>query len=227
MELQSILQFVDLPRVFKPTSLLVMSVSCVARGHESMRQKVCSLFNSEFISYNFCLDDGIVKWNISKRYSDFRDLDQELAKRYPKRLQGILRLPPKKYVNNLGPALVEYRQNALDSYLKSLLHDKALLRSHVLREFLEMPLEATLLSGLDDLGAADSCGGCDDSRAPTEASQADTSPRSVGIVTKVKSWQDEAEAKWGDLNGDLLNTSADDNGRWGGVVAGGDLLSPR
>lgn len=193
----------------------------ICNGHHIIQQKVCSVFTSEFTSYNFSVVTGSDKWTIQKRYSDFRDLDMELARKYPKRMQRVLRLPPKKLLGKNSQSLVDFRQQALDAYLKSLLKDKALLNTDEIREFLEIPLEAAL----SDLDSEAPCRKqtISDSYVETDASQADTSPRCPGVM-KVQSWQEEAEVKWGEtLASDLLSPSTD---IWAGL-ASGDLLSPR
>ena len=195
----------------------------VCDGHHVMQHKVCSVFTSEFTSYCFTVLNGSQRWTIKKRYSDFRELDMDLARKYPKRMQRVLRLPPKKLFGKNSQALVDFRQQALDAYLKSLLKDKGLLCTDEIREFLEIPLEAAL-SDLDSEvpGRKQTIS---TSHTGTEASQAETSPRSLGVM-KVKSWQEEAELKWGDAPpsfGDLLSPSTD---RWAELTTG-DLISPR
>jgi hypothetical protein len=200
-----------------------MQVLCF--GHETIQHKVCALFTSEFTTYNFSFCDGNQKWTIQKRYSDFRELDHDLARKYPKRMQRVLRLPPKKVFGNNSPALLSYRQQALDAYLKSLLKDKGLLQSDEIRDFLEIPLEAAL----SDFGSENhnqivsKRNTASESVDSTEFSQAETSPRALGVM-KVKSWQEEAELKWGDLMaGDLIRPSQN---QWAELV-NGDLLTPR
>ncbi len=189
----------------------------ICNGHHTIQQKICSVFSSEFTSYSFNVLTGSGKWTIQKRYSDFRELDLDLARKYPKRMQRVLRLPPKKLLGKNSQALVDFRQKALDAYLKSLLKDTALLNTDEIREFLEIPLEAAL-SDLDSEGPCRKQMICD-SHGETDTSQADTSPRCLGVM-KVQSWQEEAEVKWGS---DLLSPSTD---IWA-ELASGDLLSPR
>ena len=188
-----------------------------------MQHTICSVFSSEFTSYSFSVFSASQNWTIHKRYSDFRDLDTDLARKYPKRMQRVLRLPPKKILGKNNPSLVDFRQQALEAYLRSLVKDKGLLNTDEIREFLEIPLEAAL-SDLDSdhqddhqVKAAHS-----NSIATTDVSQAETSPRSLGVM-KVKSWQEEAEVKWGESIGELLSPSGD---TWSELVTG-DLLSPR
>jgi hypothetical protein len=187
-----------------------------------MKHTICSVFTSEFTSYSFSVFSASQNWTIQKRYSDFRELDTDLARKYPKRMQKVLRLPPKKILGKNHPSLVDFRQQALEAYLRSIVKDKGLLSTDEIREFLEIPLEAAL-SDLDS-DHQDSHhikGAHSNSIATTDVSQAETSPRS--LVMKVKSWQEEAEMKWGDSIGDLLSPSGD---TWSELVTG-DLLSPR
>ena len=190
-------------------------------GHFITQQKICSVFAAEFTSYSFSVVSGPQRWNIQKRYSDFRELDLDLARKYPKRMQRVLRLPPKKLFGKNRESLIDFRQQALDAYLKSLLRDKDLLGTHEIREFLEIPLEAALSDLVPEASERKQI--VSNSYTGTEASQADTSPRSLGVM-KVKSWQEETELKWGDaLAGDLLSPSSDN---WADLATG-DLISPR
>jgi hypothetical protein len=198
------------------------SIRAKCNGHNVMKATVCSVFTSEFTAYSFSVFSASQNWTIQKRYSDFRDLDTDLARKYPKRMQRVLRLPPKKILGKNNPSLVDFRQQALEAYLRSLVKDKGLLDTDEIREFLEIPLEAAL-SDLDSDHQDHIKGAHSNSIATTDASQAETSPRSQTLVMKVKSWQEEAEVKWGDSIGDLLSPSGD---TWSELVSG-DLLSPR
>ena len=191
----------------------------ICHGHHIIQHKICSVFSSEFTAYSFSVLNGSEKWTIQKRYSDFRELDLDLAKKYPKRMQRVLRLPPKKLFGKNSQSLVDFRQQALDAYLKSLLKDKGLLNTDEIREFLEIPLEAALSDLNSEVPGRKQT--VSDSHTGTEDSQADTSPRSL-CVMKVKSWQEEADAKWGESS-ELLSPS---RGKWA-ELASGDLISPR
>ncbi len=200
------------------------NIEAHANGHQSVKHNICSVFTSEFTAYTFTLSLGHQTWKFQKRYSDFQRLDHDLTKKFPNRMQRVLKLPPKKLIGNKKSSLICYRQQALGAYLRSVLQDTALLQSEQVRHFIEIPLEAAL-SDLEpeteevlnfrlELR---------DNMSPSQASKADTSPRMLR-VNKVQSWEEEAELKWGDTL--TPQPSASIVNKWSDLVSG-ELLTPR
>ena len=171
---------------------MVRKISCVPKGHDVVRHQCCGVLNATYAMYTYCLSDGVNRWEIQKRFSDFDALDRELQNRYPKRMLKIDRIPRKSKFNALKQRNLEAREKGFDTYLRQLLQEGELLSSPELREFLEIPLEAALSD--DEFEAEPSSAKSDGSDPATELSQAATTP---GSSVRVASWQLEAEAKWG------------------------------
>jgi len=175
-----------------------------SKGNEIVRHSFCALFNTEFTSYHFGVSDGRYKWDIKKRYSDFASLDKELTKRFPKVMLAVSSLPGKTAIGSMSPSLINARQKALDLYLKELVARADLANSSLVVDFLEVPMEAAL--DRDEGAEADyyrgGVAGSGSGTSPrTELSNA---PTSVGSSVRVRAWQQEAEAKWGEREASVL-----------------------
>lgn len=95
-------------------------LQCFSKGSENIQQSCCAVFNTEFTVYNFCLGNGMHKWTIQKRYSDFDALDKELQNRFSKKMLKVDRLPAKAIFGSMSPSRISHRQKCLDQYLKVL-----------------------------------------------------------------------------------------------------------
>jgi hypothetical protein len=64
-----------------------------------------------------------------------------VQERFPDVMISVQRLPPKKMLGSLDPALIAMRQKSLDAYLQSVLVRPALANSEPVLDFIEMPLD--------------------------------------------------------------------------------------
>ncbi|MEQ2201128.1 hypothetical protein XENOCAPTIV_008005, partial [Xenoophorus captivus] len=84
-------------------------------------RKVC-VVGSELVEnytvYIIDVTDGLHKWTVKHRYSDFYDLHEKLTAE--KKVDRHL-LPPKKILGKNSKSLVERRQKELELYLQTLL----------------------------------------------------------------------------------------------------------
>mmetsp|Transcript_10487 Transcript_10487/g.20656 ORF Transcript_10487/g.20656 Transcript_10487/m.20656 type:complete len:178 (-) Transcript_10487:151-684(-) len=173
-----------------------------SKGNEVVRHSFCSLFNTEFTTYSFGVSDGRYKWDIKKRYSDFAALDKELTKCFPKSMLAVTSIPGKAAFGSMSPSLINKRQKELDLYLKAVLARPDLANCSLLVDFLDVPLEAALDREDADADYYRGVGGGGSSTSPrTELSNA---PTSVGSSVRVRAWQQEAEAKWGERESAVL-----------------------
>mmetsp|Transcript_10164 Transcript_10164/g.23760 ORF Transcript_10164/g.23760 Transcript_10164/m.23760 type:complete len:119 (+) Transcript_10164:313-669(+) len=110
---------------------------------------------------------------------------------------AVSSLPSRAAFGSMSPSLINSRQKALDLYLKELVSRTDLANASLVVDFLEVPMEAAL--DRDEGAEADyyrGAGGSGSGTSPrTELSNA---PTSVGSSVRVRAWQQEAEAKWGD-----------------------------
>ncbi|GIY85125.1 sorting nexin-13 [Caerostris darwini] len=79
------------------------------------------------------------KWNVLRRYSDFRDFHFAILQQFPQ--LSHLQFPGKKTFNNLSPQFLEKRTSQLCEYLKCLTNPEILLNNVGLRTFLLQFLE--------------------------------------------------------------------------------------
>merc|ERR1712216_585200 len=127
-------------------------VSCCKGGHglgfgARTRSRVASwrrAIKTTYTTYSYRLSDGVNRWEIQKRFSDFDTLDRELQNRYPKRMLKIDKIPRKSKFHAMAPRHIEAREKGFDTYLRQLLRDGELLQSPELTEFLEIPREAAV-----------------------------------------------------------------------------------
>lgn len=172
---------------------MVRRITCEAKGHDNVRHQCCGAIKTTYTTYSYRLSDGVNRWEIQKRFSDFDTLDRELQNRYPKRMLKIDKIPRKSKFHAMAPRHIEAREKGFDTYLRQLLRDGELLQSPELTEFLEIPREAALSEDDFDGDHEPATAKSDGSHGESELSQAATTPCSA----RVSSWQLEAEAKWG------------------------------
>eukprot|EP00742_Colponemidia_sp_Colp-10_P004106 GILJ01004381.1.p1 GENE.GILJ01004381.1~~GILJ01004381.1.p1 ORF type:complete len:747 (+),score=97.25 GILJ01004381.1:106-2346(+) len=77
------------------------------------------------VVYKVRVEMGGKGWSLSKRYSEFKQLHQQLAKifssnRYPELAARLPRPPPKGVFTQLDPDFLETRRRGLESYLQAL-----------------------------------------------------------------------------------------------------------
>ncbi|MES1908464.1 MAG: hypothetical protein MHM6MM_001398 [Cercozoa sp. M6MM] len=125
-------------------------------------------------------------WRFFKRYSDFYQLHQTLAKDLPSRA-GLPAIPPKKLRGHLSPDFVETRSKKLHEYLVKLCRLRALRSNAALIDFLSVP--AALRK---QLPAAVATGETDEEE---EGQVATVSSGAVGLVAKRVSARHASEVK--------------------------------
>jgi len=69
---------------------------------------------------------------VSRRYTDFFKLDQQLQKEYI----GLPKLPPKTIGDKLAESVVQWRKTTLQQYLRFLIHHPSIARNQLLIKFL-------------------------------------------------------------------------------------------
>eukprot|EP01137_Pigoraptor_chileana_P013174 Opistho-2@4570 len=91
-----------------------------------------------FAVYEIEVVRGEEKWIITRRYSDFDELHEQLLRNFSSRIIDSLRLPSKRWykLNKFDPDFLLERQTALDEYLKAVLSHPVMRKCHYLRLFL-------------------------------------------------------------------------------------------
>eukprot|EP00931_Biecheleriopsis_adriatica_P076017 TRINITY_DN49771_c0_g1_i1.p1 TRINITY_DN49771_c0_g1~~TRINITY_DN49771_c0_g1_i1.p1 ORF type:complete len:269 (+),score=60.85 TRINITY_DN49771_c0_g1_i1:69-809(+) len=79
-----------------------------------------------------------VSWNIEKRYSEMRQLHDELRLRYG---DGLPAFPGKRFWGNNDPAFIAQRQVSLEQYLQGVLQIEREVRTPALLQFLGGPVQ--------------------------------------------------------------------------------------
>ena len=91
----------------------------------------------------------IPNWFLYRRYNDFNDLQQKLARNFP---DSVFTLPPKRWIgNNYDPIFIGHRIQGLNKFLRQILETSPseIRDSSLIRDFLCLdspPHRATSLS---------------------------------------------------------------------------------
>ncbi|ETO26086.1 PX domain containing protein [Reticulomyxa filosa] len=85
-----------------------------------------------FVAYNVVIKDGILKWQLWKRYSQFAELHESLKKVLNSKLPEF---PPKQMIRRFNIDFVNTRKNKLQQYINALIRLPVALQSKELREF--------------------------------------------------------------------------------------------
>lgn len=112
---------------------------------ENKKQRSCGLGNAEFTLYTFAVSNGLDKWDVSKRYSDFVKLHAKLTAKHGKsELPPPPPLPPKQVFGVLSPMLIRERHAAFKMFLTGLATEDALIADPDVMQFLR-PEPGTVL----------------------------------------------------------------------------------
>ncbi|XP_077990986.1 sorting nexin-16-like [Glandiceps talaboti] len=82
-------------------------------------------FSSKHTEYDINVSDGIYHWNVTKRYSEFYQLNETLRKTFP---FVQLKLPPKKTFKNTDPEFLNERQMGLQEFINNLVQHRGLAK---------------------------------------------------------------------------------------------------
>lgn len=79
------------------------------------------------------------RWKVTRRYSDFLELNNKLLQIFGKPTRPFPPLPKKVLVGSSSDTVVHERQNKLTAYLQAVLDNKILSSTMEVRRFVEMP----------------------------------------------------------------------------------------
>jgi len=65
---------------------------------------------------------GIERWRIEKRYSDFFHLDEKFRKEFPELIPKLAKLPEKTVLKRLAPSVIDNRKAGLEAHLQSIIY---------------------------------------------------------------------------------------------------------
>lgn len=95
-------------------------------------------FVSEHTVYPFVVVFNDEKWSLEKRFSEFAALDEELDDHFKSNENVQLpEFPEKKLFGSLSPALIKERSVAIEKYLKAIALDEEVMKTQIVRDFLE------------------------------------------------------------------------------------------
>lgn len=78
------------------------------------------------------------EWKLTKRYSEFLDLDEKLRQMFGKPTRPFPPLPKKVLLGNQSERVVEERQRMLTAYLQAVLDNKILSSTIEVKRFIDM-----------------------------------------------------------------------------------------
>jgi len=100
-------------------------------------QFIGTAIHSQHVQYHVKITgpDG-ASWNVKKRYSEFRDLNQHLSLKF---VNNHPQVPGKKFFGNMNPSFVSQRQQELQTYMQKIMLLDPEIRTKVLQKFLNVP----------------------------------------------------------------------------------------
>lgn len=98
-------------------------------GKEPSQQQL----GKPFVAYNVLVMDGLLKWQIWKRYKQFESLHQQLKRIAP---DLNVQLPPKQHFGRFRPGFIQLRRVQLQRYLNSIKLHPSIINSSHFRNFL-------------------------------------------------------------------------------------------
>eukprot|EP00287_Rhodomonas_sp_CCMP768_P011996 CAMPEP_0196723236 /NCGR_PEP_ID=MMETSP1091-20130531/5375_1 /TAXON_ID=302021 /ORGANISM="Rhodomonas sp., Strain CCMP768" /LENGTH=183 /DNA_ID=CAMNT_0042065087 /DNA_START=92 /DNA_END=643 /DNA_ORIENTATION=+ len=87
--------------------------------------------------FDICTSDG-EQWKLTRRYSDFLELDEKLRQMFGKPTRPFPPLPKKVLLGNQSEKVIEERQRMLTAYLQAVLDNKILSSTIEVKRFIEM-----------------------------------------------------------------------------------------
>eukprot|EP00802_Teleaulax_amphioxeia_P031005 Tamp_33939.p1 GENE.Tamp_33939~~Tamp_33939.p1 ORF type:complete len:167 (+),score=35.47 Tamp_33939:48-503(+) len=123
---------------------MVDEVGITAQSQRAMKQagRMCmgmSIPGTGHTAYVFdILTTNGERWKVTRRYSDFLDLNKKLIQMFGKPTRPFPPLPKKMMIGNQASKVVEERQRMLTAYLQAVLDNKILSSTDCVRKFVDM-----------------------------------------------------------------------------------------
>jgi len=94
------------------------------------------------------------QWKVSRRYSEFLDLDTKLRQMFGKPTRPFPPLPKKQIVGSQSEKVVEERQRMLALYLQAVLDNKILSSTSEVKRFIGMAEEEEMVEATPSVFAS-------------------------------------------------------------------------